>query len=249
MAEQSVGVKVELGVQGHDIAFAIAIQGIDLDEGRIGVHVALVELFEDVHSLGGGVCRHADGICNLLGLCVAQTGQRIDELGDDFFWRAVRHFFNVHAAFARRDKGNLLAGSVSHDRHVIFFVYVGAIFYIETTYFLAFRTSLMGFELHAQDLARQTFNVVNGFRHFHAAALAASTGVDLGLHHPNRAAQFLSGFHRFLNRKRWNAAGNGHAKLTQDFLALVLVNLHEISLGIVGWMGLFRPSIGQTVTV
>jgi hypothetical protein len=41
-----------------------------------------------------------------------------------------------------------------------------------------------------------------------------------------------------LNRKRWNAAGNGHAELTQDFLALVLVNLHEISLGIVGWMEL-----------
>jgi hypothetical protein len=41
-----------------------------------------------------------------------------------------------------------------------------------------------------------------------------------------------------LDRKRWNAAGNGHTELTQDFLALVLVNLHEISLGIVGWMGL-----------
>jgi len=41
-----------------------------------------------------------------------------------------------------------------------------------------------------------------------------------------------------LDRKRWNAAGNGHTKLTQDFLALVLVNLHEISLGIVGGMGL-----------
>jgi hypothetical protein len=33
-----------------------------------------------------------------------------------------------------------------------------------------------------------------------------------------------------LNRERWDAAGNWHTKLTQDFLALVLVNLHEVSL-------------------
>ena len=185
-----------------------------------------------------GIRRHANSICNLLGLYVAQTGQRIDELGDDFFWRAVRHFFNVHAAFAGRDKGNLLAGTVGHDRHVIFFIDVCAVFYIETTHLLTFGASLVGFELHAQNLARQAFDVINGFSHFHAATLAATTRVDLGLHHPDRAAQFLCGFHRFLDRKRWNAAGNGHAELTQDFLALVLVNLHEISLGIVGWMGL-----------
>jgi hypothetical protein len=47
-------------------------------------------------------------------------------------------------------------------------------------------------------------------------------------------AQFLSGFHRFLHCKGWNAAGHWHTKLTQDFLALVLVNLHEVSLR--GWI-------------
>jgi hypothetical protein len=33
-----------------------------------------------------------------------------------------------------------------------------------------------------------------------------------------------------LNRERRNAAWDGHTKLTQDFLALVFVNLHEASL-------------------
>jgi hypothetical protein len=33
-----------------------------------------------------------------------------------------------------------------------------------------------------------------------------------------------------LNRECGDAAGHRHAKLTQDFLALILVNLHEGSL-------------------
>ena len=163
-------------------------------------------------------------------MCIAQTGQRVDELGDDFFGRAVGHFFNVHAAFARRDERNLLRGTVGHDRHVIFLVDVGAIFDVEAAHLLALRSCLMGFELHAQDLTGQTLDVVDGLGHFHAAAFASATCVNLGFHHPHRAAQFLSGFHRLLNGECWDAAGDRHAKLTQDFLALVLVNLHEISL-------------------
>jgi hypothetical protein len=41
-----------------------------------------------------------------------------------------------------------------------------------------------------------------------------------------------------LHCKGRNAAGHWHTKLTQDFLALVLVDLHEVSLR--GW--LFSPA-------
>jgi len=77
----------------------------------------------------------------------------------------------------------------------------------------------------------QALHIVNAFRYFHAAALAATTRVDLGFHHPNRAAEFLRGFHRFLDRESRMPAGHGHAKLAQNFFALVFVNLHGISLG------------------
>ena len=46
------------------------------------------------------------------------------------------------------------------------------------------------------------------------------------------------GFDRFLDRECRDAAGNGHAKAAQDLLALVLVDLHEVSLR--GW--LFSPA-------
>jgi hypothetical protein len=97
----------------------------------------------------------------------------------------------------------------------------------------------VGLELHAQDFARDALDVFNGLGDLDAAALAAATGVDLGFHHPDRATQFLRGFHRFLHRECRDTAGHRHTKLTQDFLALVLVNLHEVSLGL---GGLFDPA-------
>jgi hypothetical protein len=81
-------------------------------------------------------------------------------------------------------------------------------------------------ELHAQDLAGHALDVVDGLGHLDAAALAAATGVDLGLDHPHRAAELLGGFHGLLHRECGNAARHGHTKLAQDFLALVFVNLH-----------------------
>jgi hypothetical protein len=38
-----------------------------------------------------------------------------------------------------------------------------------------------------------------------------------------------------LNGERRDAAGNGHAELTQDFLALVFVDFHELSLRMDGY--------------
>ena len=228
MTEQGVGVKVELRVQSHHVALAVTVQGVDFDQRSVGFHVALVQLLEDVHGLCSGVGRHADSVSDLLGLGIAQTGQRIDEFGDDLLGGGVGHFLDVHTAFAGSDESDLLGGAVGDHGHVIFFVDVSAVFNIEASYFLAFRAGLVGFELHAQDLARDAFHVVNGLGHFDATTLATASGVDLGLDHPHGAAEFLGGFDRLLYGERRDATGDWHTELTQDFLALVLVNLHEV---------------------
>ena len=235
MTEQSVGVEVELRVQSHDLAFAVAVQRVDFNQRRVGFHVALVQLLEDVHGLCGGISRHADGVSDLLGLGIAQTGQRIDELGDDFLGGGVGHFLNVHAAFAGSDERDLLGGAVRDHGHVIFFVDVSAVFDVQAADFLAFGASLVGLELHAQDLARDAFDVFNRLGHFHTAPFATATGVDLGLDHPNGATQLLCRLNRFLNGESRDTAGNGHAELTQDFLALVFVDFHELSLRMDGY--------------
>jgi hypothetical protein len=134
------------------------------------------------------------------------------------------------SAFAGRDERHFLRGPVGHDGRVVFLLDVGAVLDVQAAHLLAFGTRLVGLELHAQDLAGQALDIVDALGHFHAAALAAATRMDLRLDHPHRAAKLLGGFHRLLHREGRNAARHRHTKIAQDFLALVLVNLHEVSL-------------------
>jgi hypothetical protein len=101
---------------------------------------------------------------------------------------AVRHFLDVHAAFAGGDQGHLLRGAVGHQRDVVLLLDVGAVFDVQAAHLLAFGAGLVRLELHAQDFAGHALDVVDGLGHLHAAALAAATGVDLGLDHPHGAA-------------------------------------------------------------
>src|SRR5690606_37748058 len=45
---QGVGIKVELGVQSNDIAVAVTVQRVDFYQGGVGIHVALIELLENI---------------------------------------------------------------------------------------------------------------------------------------------------------------------------------------------------------
>ncbi|KEH12664.1 hypothetical protein GY15_19310 [Delftia sp. 670] len=89
-------------------------------------------------------------------------------------------------------------------------------------------------QLHAQDLASQCLDVVDALGNLHAAALAATTSVDLGLHDPHGAAELLGGLDGLLHCERRDTARYRHTKLTQDVLALVFMNLHDVSLKQIG---------------
>src|SRR5437773_124425 len=54
--------------------------------------------------------------------------------------------------------------------------------------------------------------------------------MNLRLHYPYLAAQFLRCRYRFVNREAGNAARRHDAKLAQDFLSLILMNFHFASL-------------------
>lgn len=119
-----------------------------------------------------------------------------------------------------------MRGPVGHHRDVVLLADVRAFFDVQATHLLALGTRLVGLELHAQDLPGQRLDIVHRAGQLHAAALATATGVDLGLDHAHGRAQFLGRFNGFLDSERGVAAWHRDAELAQDFLALVLVDLH-----------------------
>jgi hypothetical protein len=155
------------------------------------------------------------------------AGQRVDHLGDDLLgveWATSSMSMPpsleaIRATFC-------VARSVTSDTYSSFLMSAPSSMYRRAD-LLAFGAGLVRHQLHAQDLLGQLLHVVDGLGHLHAAALAAATSVDLGLHHPHGAAQLLGCFNSLLHGERRNAAGNGHTKLAQDFLALVFMNLHD----------------------
>src|SRR3546814_13455437 len=70
----------------------------------------------------------------------------------------------------------------------------------------------MGNQLHAQDFGRQLANFVDGTAQLDTAALAATTRVNLRLHHPDRPTQFFRRSHSFVNGKSRNSAWHSHAR-------------------------------------
>ena len=89
------------------------------------------------------------------------------------------------------------------------------------------RAGLVGHQLHAKNFPGQLSYLVDRAGQFDAAALAAATSMDLCLDHPYRAAEFLCCFNGLLHRVGGDAPGHRHPKLSQDSLALVLVNFHQ----------------------
>src|SRR6185436_11095844 len=78
----------------------------------------------------------------------------------------------------------------------------------------------------------------DGFGNFYPTALAAAASMDLRLHHPCLAAEFLGSTHRFLDAEAGDAAGRRNTISPEDFLCLVLVDFHHRPLPIgsaAGW--------------
>src|SRR5690606_11651721 len=92
--------------------------------------------------------------------------------------------------------------------------------------FLSFRTGLVRLQLHPEDLRRMGAHFVDRAGELDAAALAAAAGVNLRLDDPDRAAERLRRAHRLVHRKARNAARHRDAVALQEFLGLVLVDLH-----------------------
>ncbi len=148
-----------------------------------------------------------------------------------FFGRLVGDFLDVHAAFGGNHESHARGFPVDQRGQIEFAVDGRAFLDVEPVDLLAVRAGLMGNQRRAEDARGFLLHVVDGFDHLDAAGLTSAAGVDLRLHHPNRAAEFVGSLERLVDGKRRHPARHRHAEFTQHRFSLILVNVHAMLRG------------------
>ena len=197
---------------------------------------ALIELADQLHALVDLVAFELQGRGDLAAVEGGIARRRIDRQRDDLVGRVVRHLLDVHAAFGGDDEGDARGGAVDQRRQIELAADVAAVLDEQALDGAAGRPGLDRHQRLAQHLLGDGLHLVDGLGESHAAlvagvgllelALAAAAGVDLRLHHPDRAGQRLRGGHRFLRREGRRALRHRHAILAQQLLGLILVDVH-----------------------
>ena len=116
--------------------------------------------------------------------------------------------------------------AIDQRREIIFAVDRRAFLDIEAMHFLAVRPGLVRDQRRAEQALGLALHVVDRFHHLDAAGLAAAAGMDLRLHHPDRAAELVGGLHGLVDAHGRNAARHRHAEFAQHGFRLVFVDVH-----------------------
>ncbi|CAH1659504.1 hypothetical protein CHELA40_11740 [Chelatococcus asaccharovorans] len=240
MPVERVGIEGDFRIEALQLAVLGDDQRVDLEHRHVLGDEGGVEIGDELAGLLGEVAGEAERLRHGAAVVRHHAGRRIDREGMDLLGRLVSDVLDVHAAFRRDDEGNAPRGAVDEGREVELALDIGAVLDIDAVDLLAGRSGLDRDEGVAEHLADEGLDLIDGLGEAHAAllaglgllelALAAAAGVDLALHHPQRAAKLLGGGFGLIDRKNGPTSGNGGAEFLEDGLALVLVNIHPFSL-------------------
>ena len=128
-----------------------------------------------------------------------EAGRRIDREAEDFFRPRAGDLFDIHAALGRGDEGEPRGRAVDQRGEIVFTVDGGAFLDVEAVHLFAVRPGLVRDQRRAEQPLGLALHVGDRFHHLDAAGFAASAGVDLRLHHPDRSAEFLGGLDGLLD--------------------------------------------------
>jgi hypothetical protein len=148
----------------------------------------------------------------------------------------VGDVLDVDAAFGGDHEGHPGGFPVDQDRQVELLVDVGAFLDVEPVDLLAVRPGLHRDQGGAQHLLGEFVDFGDRLGDAHAAlvagrgflelALAAPAGVDLALHHPDRAGKRFRRDVRIGGPQHRHTLRNRHPEFMQQRLGLVFVNIH-----------------------
>ena len=236
MAEQSVAVEGNFRVQHADMAVLHDDERVDLQHRHVFLDEGFVEDFCKAHHVGACVAREFQRIADLGGVGVRDAGRRLDRQRHDAIRGVVRDGFDVHAAFGRDNERDLARTTIDQQRAVQFFFDVGAVFDIDAVHLAAGRRCLRRHEVvaeHGLHVLERLFlreaeadaAFFTGFL-FDELAFAAAAGVDLRFHDPERTRQRVDRSLRLVHRGDGDALCDRRSERLQDFLRLMLVNVH-----------------------
>ena len=163
------------------------------------------------------------------------AGRRIDREGHDLLGRIVRDFLDVDAAFGGNHERHFGGFAVDQDREINLLVDVGAFLDVEAVDLFAVRAGLHRDQRRAQHLLGELVDLGDRLGDANAAlvagggllelALAATAGMDLALHHPNRTRNVLAATSE-LDAAEPARPPRSHPELMQQCLGLVFVDIH-----------------------
>ncbi len=233
LAEQRVVVEPDLAVERNQVAVVGDHEGIDLGLQGVLVTEQPVEPLQDLDE-GAHPVLEPDRHRELAALEVEQSGRRIDDLLVDLLRVLGGDLLDVHAALARGDHDDPLAHAVDHQPEVDLAIDPRRALDQHALDQLTPFAGLVGHELVADHLVGDPADLLDRIHELHPARLAPPAGVHLGLHDPAVAADVLGHARRGLARVRDLAGRDRHPVGREQFLGLVLVDVHRSPRSAVG---------------
>ena len=229
VAKDRVVVEGNLRVQREELVVLCRDERIDLHQRGVGLDEGLVQALEESDRRVDLRGFQAESKGQLARLPCTQSDGRIDALLEDCLWSLRGHHFNLHAASLRGHEHQLARCPVQHNAQIKFAINGRRFFNQQPLHFLPLRAGLVRHQRHAENVLGIKLGLSARVRHLNTAALAAPSGMNLRLDdHARRAlrkqfAGYCRGFFEVIGHF---APGHGYAVFRQDFLCLILVNLH-----------------------
>src|SRR5215217_8570256 len=171
--EARVLVQRDLAVDGDHRAVLGLHERVDLDEGGVLVAVDLPEPLHDAGDLVLHVVPEAGRVDDLPRLGLVDPVERVDLHSGEGLRPLDGELLDVHPALLARHREVAAVGPVQQHREVVLLGDLGPL------------------GIHAEDLAGPGRGLIRVVRELHAAGLASSPGLDLGLDDDGAAAQPL----------------------------------------------------------
>ncbi len=238
VAEQSVVVEVRLGVEGEHVAGSSDHQRVDLEQRTIEVAIGREHLAQKARHLAGCLALRAQTVGQRPGLEALEPKGRVHRDLEDLLGVRGCDLLDIHAPLARGHDRHPSRVSVEGRRQVQLGGDVHALLDEQTLDLLALFAGLNRDQGATEHLPGELLDRVCALDHLHTteigvlleAALAASTGVDLGLDDDDLAAGLGDQFDRrrvgLFDRECHLRLGDGDPRLAQQLFGLILVNLH-----------------------